>query len=113
MARQIITTLVDDIDGGTDGVETFKVNGFEIDLGGSHASALREQLDLVVKYGRQTVAATGKGGKAAAVGRKRVKNPDTAKLREWALANGKIQSTRGRIPEAVEAEWRAVQQQAA
>lgn len=107
MAKQTVTTLVDDIDGNTDEVTTFTIGyagaTYEVDLGGANAEALSDQLDLVITHGRKLGKSPLAAGKAGA----RKRDPEVTKIREWALAHGKISSTRGRIPAAVEAEYRA------
>ena len=103
MARQLVETLVDDLD-GSEAAETvaFGLDGksYEIDLSQKNAAALRRQLTRFVDAAggaqRQSRA------KPAARCKKRpARSYDIAQLREWAGANKVKVPARGRIPQAV------------
>lgn len=112
MAKKIVEQLVDDIDGGVlesgEG-ETihFSLDGvaYEIDLSTANAAALRDLVSPYTKAGRR-VAASRPG---SAPRRRSSTRPvgETATIREWAAANGFTVADRGRIPEDVEAAYRA------
>jgi hypothetical protein len=104
MAKQVITSLIDDIDGkpasqtiefGLDGVS------YSIDLSDRNADKLRAALhpyiDAGTRVGRVTGGAVrrpaGRGGQPA-----RASRDQTAAIREWAAKAGHEISNRGRIP---------------
>jgi len=115
MARQTKVTLIDDLDGESEAVQTVAFSldsvSYEIDLGDEHAQELRTVLRHYAAAGRRM------GGPRAV--RTRVKGPseagtrvkassrtssDTAPpedVREWARAQGLEVSGRGRISSAV------------
>jgi hypothetical protein len=111
VARQVIETLIDDIDGkaaeetvrfGIDGVD------YSIDLSGRNASKLRSLLstyqDAGTRLGRSTVSGVGR---RETVGGRRVGGRGENKaIREWAARQGKELSERGRIPAAIVEEYR-------
>ncbi|SEF34479.1 Lsr2 protein [Amycolatopsis pretoriensis] len=110
-------TLVDDLD-GSEASETvqFMLDGVEytIDLNDEHAADLREELARYVEGARRT------GGRA--VRRRVAERPrhlsaavplaaqsESARIREWAAANGHHVNAQGRIPNEVIAAYRADQ----
>lgn len=112
MARQVIETLIDDIDGkpaaetvvfGLDGVD------YSVDLSSRNAGKLRSLLSAYQEAGTRlgrtgTLAATRRG----AVGQRRIGGRDENKaIREWAAKQGKELSDRGRIPQAIVDEYHA------
>ena len=103
MARQMVETQVDDLD-GSPAAETvsFGLDGrtYEIDLSKRNAAALRRALD------RYIGASQGGGGKKPRALRARgtsngSREYDIAQLREWAAANEIQVPARGRIPQTV------------
>ena len=103
MAKQVITTLVDDLDGGkADETVRFGFDGaeYEIDLSGKNGLRLRKALEpyvaVATKVGRGGVARGG--GRAGGAASSRV---DNSAIRAWAQQNGYDVSERGRIPAAV------------
>ena len=103
MARQMVETQVDDLD-GSPAAETisFGLDGqtYEIDLSKRNAAALRRALDRFIG------AAQGGGGKKPRASRARSTSTgsreyDIAQLREWAAANEIQVPARGRIPQTV------------
>lgn len=99
MASRTIVTFVDDMDGGTaDETVQFALDGvtYEIDLASTNAASLRAQLASWVGAARRS------GGRTAPV-LKRIHQParvdpaQSAKVREWAKANGYKVNPRGRI----------------
>ena len=105
MAQRVEVILEDDIDGSpADQTVRFALNGtsYEIDLSSENAQALRSALGRYVEHARKAP-----GGPPKARGpRKRV---DTSAVREWARAQGKEISDRGRIPASVMKEYEAAQ----
>ncbi|WP_104140924.1 Lsr2 family protein [Arthrobacter sp. ZGTC131] len=94
MAKRVITTLEDDLD-GSEATETitFSIDGaeYEIDLNNAHASELREAMN------RFTAVARKAAGRARSAGRPSAGVSDTKAVRAWAIENGIPISTRGRI----------------
>jgi hypothetical protein len=107
MARQIITKLLDDLDGGeADETVSFAMDGvaYTIDLSARNASEFRELMarfqDAGTRTGRSGSPAQLKSyGKPvthmASVAAQRDEN---TKIRKWAEENGYDVSDRGRIP---------------
>lgn len=110
MARQVITTLIDDLDGKpADRTVEFSLDGttYTIDLSDANAGKLRKALDPFINAGNRV----GRGGSgrgpgrpsaAGSNGRAAGNDRDQNRLiREWAAANGHAVSERGRIPQNV------------
>lgn len=92
MARKVMVQLVDDLDGGpAETTVSFGLDGanYEIDLSTANAHRLREALAQYVGAARKV----GRGSRAA-----RATGSDSARVREWAKAEGMTVSERGRIP---------------
>src|SRR2546430_1837353 len=105
MAQRVEVVLEDDIDGSpADETVRFAYDGrqYEIDLSSKNAQALRSTLGKYIEHARKAP-----GGPRQARGpRSRV---DTSAVREWARAQGKEISDRGRIPASVMKEYEAAQ----
>ena len=106
MAQEVITKLVDDLD-GTEATETvlFGLAGerSEIDLSAKTASALRKALDRyrgAARQARTGRAASGATRRGRGKGRGRG-DVDPKAVRAWAAENGHEISTRGRIPSEI------------
>ena len=107
MAQEVITKLVDDLD-GSEATETVVFgldgDGYEIDLNAKNAAALRKALDRYRQAARPS--STGRGSSAT---RGRGRSPkgrsrgdvDPKAVRIWAAENGHEISTRGRIPSEI------------
>jgi hypothetical protein len=102
MAKRVITTLEDDLD-GSEANETiiFSIDGaeYEIDLNDAHANELREAMNKYTSVARksagrakQTRRASNGNGNGNGNG-----STDTKAVRAWAIENGIPISTRGRI----------------
>lgn len=108
MAQQINVVLSDDINGTVEEVETinFGLDGvnYEIDLGHDNETRLRDALAEFIgaarKLPRNAKVSPKRGAGAAAPSRER-----SAAAREWAKANGKQVSERGRVPAELLAEY--------
>lgn len=109
MAKQIITRLVDDLDGG-DAEEsiTFAFDGteYEIDLSEKNAAKLRKALAPFVTNGTRVSAARKKRTVAAVPFEETPEG--RAVIRAWARKSKKFPDlgVRGRIPAEVVAAWR-------
>jgi hypothetical protein len=102
MARQIITVLTDDLDGGAaDRTIEFAVDGvsYTIDLSEKNAAKLRKALDPYLAVATKAGRANGRRT-TAPVSRANSRETNQA-IREWAAKNGWEVSERGRIPVSV------------
>ena len=111
MAKQTVTTLVDDIDGSaaTETV-TFGLDGasYEIDLNEAHAADLREVLAPFLSVARKATGAGTRTRSAAAAPRQRASSEiDPKAVRAWAEEHGVAVSPRGRIRSDVLEQYRA------
>ena len=110
MARQVITTLIDDLDGGT-AEETvrfsFEGAAYEIDLSGKNALKFRKAVEPYITAGTKV----GRGGlvrvPASPRGSSAAGREENAAIRAWAKAQGMDISDRGRIPQDVVDKYRA------
>jgi hypothetical protein len=99
MARKVVVTVIDDLDGTSVAAETISFGldgaGYEIDLSEANARDLRAGLDKWIPFARRV------GGrsrvKAPVAGRRK----DAKAVREWARRNGHDVPARGRVPSAV------------
>jgi hypothetical protein len=103
MAKQVITLLTDDIDGGeADRTVEFGLDGvnYTIDLSEKNAGKLRKALDpflnAATRVGRSGAVATARRTAPASTGR--ASRDQNQAIREWANKNGFEVSERGRIP---------------
>lgn len=107
MAKQVITLLTDDLDGGeADRTVEFGLDGvnYTIDLSEKNAGKLRKALDpylnAATRVGRAGSDARGaRRSGSAATGR--ASRDQNQAIREWATKNGYEVSERGRIPSSV------------
>lgn len=108
MAKQVITLLTDDLDGGeADRTVEFGLDGvnYTIDLSEKNAGKLRKALDPYLNVANRV----GRGGGDARPARRNGSAPSTGragrdenqKIREWAGQNGYEVSERGRIPSSI------------
>jgi hypothetical protein len=99
VARETITKLIDDIDGGT-AHETvrFALDGidYEIDLSSKNSKKLRGELAGYIEKGTK-VKLNGGPGRSAGKSRGRPDRDQNQAIREWALAKGLEVAARGRI----------------
>ena len=104
MAQQVITRLVDDLDGKEikQGGETvrFGVDGvsYEIDLNDKNAKKLRESLALYMEHGRRVRATRS----ASSSSKAKTDKTELAAMRQWARDNGYNVSDRGRISQDIQ-----------
>ena len=106
MAKSVVTTIIDDIDGSSDASTiTFGLDGvaYSIDLGPKNEKKLRDALAPFVAH-----AARQRGGAATRGTTKRNDREfDIVALRAWAAREGVAVPQRGRIPGAVVDRYRA------
>lgn len=102
MAQQVITSLIDDLD-GSEAQETvaFAFDGatYEIDLSAANAAQLREAFGPFAAAARKVAATRKSPGRP---GRDRAKNDA---VRTWARIMGMKINDRGRIPEEIFNKW--------
>jgi hypothetical protein len=109
MAKAMVETLVDDLD-GSPAVETIRVgwNGDwrELDLSKRNAAALSRTLDRYWEVGRP-VSADGqtRRRRRTAPSRSTKASRDPKMIRSWAISNGIAVPARGRIPASVERQY--------
>ena len=111
MARQVITTLIDDIDGKpADRTVEFSLDGtaYTIDLSEANAGKLRKALDPFINAGTRI----GRSGTGRVAGRSTPvrtagSRDENRLIREWAAQHGHQISERGRIPQSVSSAYRA------
>ena len=105
MAKQTITVLTDDLDGGdADRTIEFGLDGvnYTIDLSEKNAGKFRKALDPYLAVASR-VGRTSGGGRIAsrAVRPARANRDQNQAIREWAGKNGYEVSERGRIPGSI------------
>jgi len=109
MAKQVITLLTDDLDGGeADRTVEFGLDGvnYTIDLSEKNAGKLRKALDPYLAVATR-VGRSGSGGDGRAARRTappvsgRSSRDQNQAIREWANKNGYEVSERGRIPSSI------------
>jgi len=107
MAKQVITVLTDDLDGGdADRTVEFGIDGvnYTIDLSEKNTGKLRKTLDpylaVASRVGRTTSAQGRIASRVAAVPTRSSREQNQA-IREWAVKNGFEVSERGRIPSTI------------
>jgi hypothetical protein len=108
MAKQVITVLTDDLDGGdADSTLEFGLDGvtYTIDLSDKNASKLRKALDpylaVATRAGRSLGKSRGVARRAVTAPPGRVGREQNQAIREWATKNGYEVSERGRIPSTI------------
>ncbi len=113
MARTTIVQLTDDIDGSA-AAETirFAVDGrtYEIDLSTEHAESLRDSLAQFVAAARRAGPVDASPSRRGQGRHGRPQGGNSSAVRAWARENGVPVSPRGRIPEAVLAQYNSAQQ---
>ncbi|MCU1501729.1 MAG: hypothetical protein JWM12_1083 [Ilumatobacteraceae bacterium] len=107
MAKQIITTVTDDIDGSPEAENiTFGFQGvaYSIDLGPKNAEKLQKALKPYIDHATRQRGASGR----PAPKRNTTRDYDLVQLREWAAKEKVALPQRGRIPAAIVARYQAV-----
>ena len=111
MARQVITTLIDDLDGKkADRTVEFSLDGtaYTIDLSDANAGKLRKALDPFIAAGTRVGRGSGRSSQRHTVASSRPagSRDENRAIREWAARNGHQISERGRIPQSVSDAYR-------
>lgn len=102
MATRTVIEMIDDLD-GSEAIETVRFGldgtGYEIDLAGENAEALRGALTRFVEAARREPASGRRSSTAAA--KPAGSGIDMKAIRRWAAENGIQVNTRGRIADDV------------
>ena len=104
MAKQVITLLTDDLDGGeADRTVEFGLDGvnYTIDLSDKNIAKLRKALDPYLAAGTRVSRSTSERRSTPARGSMRSNREQNQAIREWAGKNGFELSERGRIPSTI------------
>jgi hypothetical protein len=104
MAKQVITVLTDDLDGGdADRTVEFGFDGmnYTIDLSEKNAGKLRKALDPYLAVAARVGRSNGNGRVPVRAVASRSNRDQNQAIREWATKNGYEVSERGRIPSSV------------
>ena len=106
MAKQIVTLLTDDLDGGeADRTVEFGLDGvnYTIDLSEKNAGKLRKALDPYLNVATRVGRSNADRGarRTAPAGTGRASRDQNQAIREWAAKNGYEVSERGRIPSSI------------
>ena len=108
MAKQVITLLTDDLDGGeADRTVEFGLDGvnYTIDLSEKNAGKLRKALDpflnAATRVGRSGGGEARASRRGSTSGTGRASRDQNQAIREWAAKNGYEVSERGRIPSSI------------
>jgi hypothetical protein len=107
VARETITRLVDDLDGGTaHETVTFGLDGvsYEIDLSSKNAKKLRSELAGYIESGTRLSSRHAAGSRTAGARRRgsvRGDREQNQAIREWAVAKGYDVAARGHIRQEV------------
>jgi hypothetical protein len=107
MAQKVQILLIDDLDGGeAAGTVRFGLDGtnYEIDLNSTHTDELRGVLGPYLSHARRIGDAARRATRRGHQGND---GSDTAKIREWARAQGIDVKERGRVPANVIEKYRA------
>ena len=109
MAKQIVESFVDDIDGSkAEKTTTFALDGhsYEIDLSGKNREKLEKALAPFITKARAVRAERGRGRRVAGVSRAMSREKST-EIRQWAKSHGLPVSERGRIAATVVEKYEA------
>jgi Lsr2 len=105
MAKQIVESFIDDIDGSeAERTTSFTLDGanYEIDLSAANRDKLEKALAPFINKARPVRAERGVRGRRAAGASSRVMSREkSTEIRQWAKAKGLTVSERGRIAAAI------------
>ncbi|MFG2077960.1 Lsr2 protein [Nonomuraea maritima] len=113
MAKRIVESFIDDIDGGdAEGTTTFALDGttYEIDLSGKNREKLEKALAPFITKARAVRAERGgRGGRRGVAGSssRAMSREKSTEIRRWARDNGLPVSERGRIAASVVKQYEA------
>ena len=112
MAQQVVTTLIDDLD-GSEAVDTitfgYKGYTYELDLSEKNLAKFDKAMGSFVQAARRVGRLNSESKTRAARGSVTRVPSDSAAVRAWAASNGVQVPTRGRIPQSVKDQYEAAQ----
>lgn len=103
MARHVVRSVTDDLDGTPDAVEVeFSLDGvhWTIDLGPRNEANLRNLVQPYIDAARKVTTTNGRGSSSRGGPPRPADRERGRAVREWALANGVELPARGRIAQA-------------
>src|SRR3954447_19941844 len=109
MAKSVVTTVIDDIDGSADASTiSFALDGvaYSIDLAAKNEKKLRDALAPFINHAARQRGGGG-GGSSRGAAKRNDRDFDIASLRAWADKQGIAVPQRGRIPGAIVDQYRA------
>ena len=106
MAKETVTRLIDDLDGGeAHETVTFGLDGhvYQIDLSTRNAKKLRSELASYVDHGTRVAGRSAAGLRSATRGRgsAAADRQQNQAIREWAIRKGMAVAPRGRIKQEI------------
>jgi hypothetical protein len=104
MARETLTRLIDDLDGGAaQETVTFGLDGqtYEIDLSAKNAKKLRGELAPYVESAKRVAAPRRRAGRRLTPGSAADHREQNQAIRKWAQGKGLDVADRGRIKEEI------------
>ncbi|MGP4104618.1 histone-like nucleoid-structuring protein Lsr2 [Nonomuraea sp. KM90] len=110
MAKRIIESFIDDIDGSdAEGTTRFALDGtnYEIDLSGANREKLEKALAPFINKGRAVRGQPGRGGRGVGGSVRAMSRQKSTEIRQWAKAQGLPVSERGRIAATVVEKYEA------
>ncbi|MFC4121946.1 histone-like nucleoid-structuring protein Lsr2 [Nonomuraea zeae] len=111
MAKRIVESFIDDIDGSdAEGTTTFALDdtNYEIDLSGRNREKLEKALAPFITKARAVRAERGhRGRRGAAASSRAMSREKSTEIRRWAKAQGLPVSERGRIASTVVEQYEA------
>jgi hypothetical protein len=111
MAKKIVESFIDDIDGSeAEGTTRFALDGtsYEIDLSGANRDKLEKALAPFIGKARPVRAERqGRARRGAGVSSRAMSREQSANIRQWAKAQGMPVSERGRIASTIVEKYEA------
>ncbi|GGS95231.1 protein lsr2 precursor [Planobispora rosea] len=111
MAKKVVETFIDDLDGGkASGTISFAIEGaaYEIDLSDENADKLRKALAPFINAARPVRRErTERGRRGGGIASRAVEREKSARIREWAKSRGMTVSERGRIASSIVEQYEA------
>lgn len=110
MARQIVETFIDDIDGEPAvGTVPFSYKGksYEIDLSAAHSKAFDESMAEWIEHARTVQPEVSRKGRRGSADGRKLSREKSTEIRQWAKTQGLPVSERGRIASTVVEKYEA------
>ncbi|NBE92633.1 Lsr2 family protein [Nonomuraea sp. KC401] len=110
MAKRIVETFIDDIDGSeAEGTTAFALDGtnYEIDLSGENREKLEKALAPFITKARAVRAERTRGRRGTGGSSRSISREKSTEIRRWAKAQGLPVSERGRIAATIVQQYEA------